>query len=113
MMEQTLDVYLAAREALFRNLSDEAARAWWRSEGYAPPAHPAVPLATVHKARLQWLDATDTMLAESRVFLFDHGYAGLHIRTYTSRSRDAERAKHGLPPLSGQPPGQTRAPRRA
>jgi len=112
-MEQTLDAYLAAREALFRNPSDEAARSWWRSEGYAPPAHPTVPLATVHKARLQWLDATDDMLAESRVFLFDHGYAGLHIRTYTSRSRDAERAKHGLPPLSGQPPDQTRAPRRA
>ena len=28
---------------------------------------------TVHKARLQWLDATDDMLAESRAFLFDHG----------------------------------------
>ena len=43
-------------------------------EGYAPPAHPTVPLATVHKRRLQWLDATDDMLAESRAFLFDHGY---------------------------------------
>jgi len=103
LMEQTLDVYLAAREALFRNPSDKAARAWWTSEGYAPPAHPAVPLATVHKARLQWLDATDTMLAESRAFLFDHGYAGLHIRAYTSRSRDAERAKRGLDPLKGRP----------
>jgi hypothetical protein len=110
-MEQTLNVYLAAREALFRNPSDEAARAWWTSEGYAPPTHPAVPLMTVHKARLQWLDATDDMLAESRAFLFDHGYAGLNnIRAFTSRSRDAERAKRGLPPLSDQPPGQTRAP---
>jgi hypothetical protein len=111
---QTLDAYLAAREALFRNLSDEAARAWWRLEGYAPPAHPTVPLATVHKARLQWLDATDAMLAESRAFLFDHGYeAGLNIRAYTSKSRDATRAKLGLAPLSGQPPGQTRGLRRA
>jgi hypothetical protein len=67
VLMQTLDPYLAAREALFRNLSDEAARAWWRSEAYAPPAHPTVPLATVRKARLQWLDATDDMLAESRV----------------------------------------------
>ena len=108
-----MDEYLAARQALFRNPSDEGACALWTSEGYGPPAHPAVPLATVHKARLQWLDATDDMLAESRVFLFDHGYAGLHIRAYTSRSRDAERAKRGLPPLSGQPPGQTHAPRRA
>ena len=98
-MEQTLDAYLAGREALLRNPSDEAARAWWTSEGYAPPAHPTVPLATVHKVRLQWLDATDAMLAESRAFLFDHDYAGVNIRAYTSRTRDAERAKRGLPPL--------------
>ena len=99
-MEQNLDAYLAAREALFRNPSDEAASAWWTSEGYAPPAHPTVPLATVHKTRLQWLDATDAMLAESREFLFDHGYeAGLNIRAYTSKSRDAARTKLGLAPL--------------
>ena len=42
-MEQTLNVYLAAREALFRNPSDEAACAWWTSEGYAPPTHPCSP----------------------------------------------------------------------
>jgi len=67
-MKQTLNEYLAAREALFRNPSDERARAWWTSEGYAPPMHPTVPLATVHKARLQWLDATDDMLGrEPRV----------------------------------------------
>ena len=46
-------------------------------------SHPIVPLATVHKARLQWLDATDDMLAESRAFLFDHGYEALpNIRAY-------------------------------
>ena len=89
-------------KALFRNPSDEGARAWWRSEGYAPPAHPTVPLATVHKTRLQWLDATDAMLAESRVFLFDHSYeAGPNICAYKSKSRDAVHAKLGLPPLSG------------
>ena len=98
--KQTLDEYLAAREALFRNPSDAGARAWWTSEGYAPPTHPAVPLMTAHKARLQWLDATDDLLAESRAFLFDHGYeAGLNIRAYTSKSRDATRAKLGLAPL--------------
>jgi hypothetical protein len=49
---------------------------------------------------LQWLDTTDDMLAESRVFLFDHGYeAGLNIRAYTSKTRDAARAKLGLAPL--------------
>ncbi len=46
-------------------------------------SHPIVPLATVHKARLQWLGATDDMLAESRAFLFDHGYEALpNIRAY-------------------------------
>ena len=103
-MEQTLNGYLAALEALFRNPNDEAARAWWTSEGYAPPIHPAVPLETIHKARLQWLDATDDMLAESRAFLFDHGYEAVpHLRAYTSRTRDAERAKRGLPPLKSEP----------
>jgi hypothetical protein len=92
--------YLAALEALFRDPSDDAARAWWASEGYAPPAHPDVPLATVHRLRLQWLDATDDMLAESRSFLFDHGYGtGLNILAYTSKTRDAARAKLGLKPL--------------
>ena len=99
-MKQTLDEYLAAREALFRNPSDERARALWTSEGYAPPAHPTVPLATVHKTRLQWLDATDDMLAESRAFLFEHGYGAIpHFRGYTSKTRDAARAKLGLLPL--------------
>jgi hypothetical protein len=60
-------------------------------------------LATVHKVRLQWLGATDAMLADSRAFLFDHGYAaGLNIRAYTSKTRDGERAKHGLAPLRGR-----------
>jgi hypothetical protein len=102
-MKQTLNEYLAAREALFRNPSDERARAWWTSEGYAPPTHPDVPLATIHKGRLQWLDATDDMLAESRAFLFDHGYEGINIRAYTSKTRDATRAKLGLAPLKGHP----------
>ncbi len=100
LMEQTVNEYLATLEALFHNPNDEAARAWWTSQGYAPPIHSTVPLETIHKARLQWLDATDEMLAESRAFLFDHGYGGVpHLRAYTSRTRDAQRAKRGLPPL--------------
>ena len=69
---ETLNDYMAALEVIFRNPSHEAASALWMSEGRAPPARPTIPLATVHKARLQWLDATDDMLAESRAFLFDH-----------------------------------------
>ncbi len=99
-MKQSLHEYLAAREALFRNPSDEGARAWWTSEGYAPPFHSDVPLTTVHRARLQWLDATDDMLAESRAFLFDQGYGALpNLRAFTSKTRDAARAKLGLAPL--------------
>jgi hypothetical protein len=102
-IEQTLNEYLVAREAVLRNPTDAAARAWWASEGYAPPTHPTVPLAMVHKVRLQWFHATDAMLADSRAFLFDHGYeCGLNIRAYTSKTRDAERAKHGLPPLKNR-----------
>jgi len=49
---------------------------------------------------LQWLDATDDMLAESRAFLFDHGYEAIpNFRAYTSKTRDAARAKLGLAPL--------------
>jgi hypothetical protein len=100
LMEQNLHAYLAAFEALLRNPNDEAAHDWWTSEGYAPPFHPDVPIATIHRARLQWLDATDDMLAESRAFLFDHGYeAGPNIRAYTSKTRDAARVKLGLAPL--------------
>ncbi len=40
------------------------------------------------------------MLAESRAFLFDNGYGAVpHIRAYTSKTRDAARAKLGLAPL--------------
>ncbi len=46
------------------------------------------------------------MLAESRAFLFDHGGydVGPNIRAYTSKTRDAARAKRGLTPLKSQPP---------
>ena len=36
-MKQTFDEFLAAREALLRNLTDEGARACWTSEGSQPP----------------------------------------------------------------------------
>ncbi len=109
-MEQTVNEYLAALEALFRNPNDEAARAWWTSEGYAPPIHSTVPLETIHKCRLQWLDATDDMLTESRAFLFDHGYGAIpHFRAYTSKTRDVERAKRGLPPLKDRDGGGSTA----
>src|SRR5271166_3189208 len=112
-MKQTLNEYLAAREALFRNPSDERARVWWTSEGYAPPMHPTVPLATVHKARLQWLDATDDMLAESRAFLFDYGYGGvLPTSARTRQTPGTPRGRNSALPRSrtaNEPPGPQRA----
>ena len=84
--------------SLFRNPSDEAARAWWTSEGYAPPAHPPVPLATVHKARLQWLDATDTMLAR----------AALSCSTTATPASKSAPTRRGV----GTPSGQSAACRR-
>ena len=114
-MKQTLNEYLAAREALFRNPSDERARAWWTSEGYAPPMHPTVPLATVHKARLQWLDATDDMLAESRAFLFDYGYQGvpniraLHVKDPGRRAGETRPCPAQGPRMSYPPTASTTA----
>ena len=70
-------------------------------EGYAPPAHPTVP-GDGPQSPPAMARRDGRMRAESRAFLFDHGYeAGFHIRAYTSRTRDAARAKHGLPPLKG------------
>ncbi len=44
--------------------------------------------------------STDDKLAESRAFLFDHGYEAVpNIRAHTSKTRDAARAKLGLAPL--------------
>jgi hypothetical protein len=39
-----------------------------------PLKRPDVPLAALHKARLQWLGATDAMLAESIGWLTMRGY---------------------------------------
>jgi len=106
-MEQTLDGYLAALEALFRNPNDEVARAWWTSEGHAPPAHPDVPLATVHKARLQWLNATDDMLAESpgvpvRPRLRGHQHPRVHDKDQGRRAGEARPAAAERPPTAGR-----------
>jgi hypothetical protein len=80
-MEQTLDVYLASREVLFRNPSDEAARPGGRQKATSlPPGRSAD-------------DGPQSPPAMAR------REAGLDIRAYTSRSRDTERAKLGLAPL--------------
>jgi hypothetical protein len=98
---EDLKAFLAMRDEVFANPTLENARAFWDSQKFPPPLAEDVPLGTVHKARLQWLDATDTMLAESAQWLKDHGYKGTmkEADPLTPETRDAQRALIGKPPL--------------
>ena len=96
---------MAKRDALFRNPTLEGAKALMTEppEGWASPD---TPLAAVHKGRLQWIKATDAMLAESKRWLIAHGYLPefFGFPPYTPETRDAERAQRGLPPLKSEGP---------
>jgi hypothetical protein len=97
-----IDDFLAARDALFHDMTLERATAFWQRQGLPPPpVAPDVPLASAHKARLQWLDATDAMLEESIAWLKKHDYspAMLGAPPLTPARRDAEREALGKPPL--------------
>jgi hypothetical protein len=100
-MDDELKAFLAKRDALFRNPNIVDATAWWVSEGHPNPVRPDVPLATVHKARLQWLDATDEMIAESMAWLQanDYGTDMNGAPPLTPERRDADRAALGKPPV--------------
>jgi hypothetical protein len=93
--------FIEERNDLFRNPTNEAATEWWVNKGLPEPLHPSGPLATVHKARLQWLDATDDMIAQSMAWLLANGYATTcnGAPPLTPERRDAERARLGRPPL--------------
>jgi hypothetical protein len=93
--------FLDVRDALFRHPTLENAMAWWEKNVPEPPKDNLVPLATVHKARLQWLDATDTMLAESKAWLLEHGFKTdmRGAEPLTPEQRDAQRAALGKPPV--------------
>ena len=99
--EKQLAAYLAERDALFRDPNPQAALVHWKKYGYAKPVAPSVPLAVIHKARLQWLDATDAMLQESREWLEAHAYeTGLRgAPPLTPKIRDAQRKALGRLPL--------------
>jgi hypothetical protein len=100
--QRELAEFLAKRDALFRNPTTAAALTF----GPPPPGgwidRQFGPLAAVHKARLQWLDATDEMLAESVQWLTDHDYQTTQhgAPPLTPERRDADRAALGKPPLS-------------
>ena len=103
-LEQRLGVeyYNLARENLFRDPTLNNAKAFLRE----PPdgwSDPTLPLAYVHKARLQWLDATDDMIAWSLQWLEDYGYSNRFRETFplTPETRDIERAAQGKAPLAG------------
>jgi hypothetical protein len=99
--KNALAAFLAERDALFRNPRAREARLFWDKQGHPPPVHPSVPLAAVHKARLQWLDATDAMLAESQQWLEARGYETTMKGTppLNPARRDADREILGKPPL--------------
>jgi hypothetical protein len=98
---EDLKVFLEARNAAFADMTEERARAFWDAQGFPPPLSPNIPLGAMHKARLQWLDATDAMLAESLQWLDDHGFKPTFKDSppLTPEKRDADRAALGRPPL--------------
>ena len=98
-----LEAFIKARDDLFCDPTLENAKKFLGEppEGWLDPT---VPLASLHKARLQWLHVTDAMIEESMAWLEGHGYK-LEFRTIpplTPESRDAERVIHGWPPLKGK-----------
>jgi hypothetical protein len=101
-MDDELKAFLAKRNALFRNPNIVDATKWWVSEGHPAPVRPDVPLATVHKARLQWLDATDAMIAESMAWLQANDYSTdmKGAPPLTPERRDADRISLGKKPLN-------------
>lgn len=57
------------------------------------------PLAALHRARMNWLDATDEMLEESDRWLSERGYPRGEVYL-TPEERDEMRERLGLGPLS-------------
>ena len=100
----TLKDFKRERDALLNNPTLEGALAHWQKMGFPKPVQADVPLATVHKARLQWLDATDAQLAESVEWLKAHNYelTVQGVPPLTPERRDAERVSLGRPPLRPQ-----------
>ena len=94
--------FLKLRDEVFNNPTIDSATALWNKQGFPPPVHFTVPLAAVHKARLQWLDATDMQIMESRHWLLDNGYepTSRGISALTPERRDAERVAIGKKPLN-------------
>ena len=94
--------FLDERNALFNNPTLEGAIKYFKDQGMDQGwAKPDVPLASVHKARLQWLDITNEQIIESMNWLKDHGYAPTwrEAPPLTPERRDADRKTLGKEPL--------------
>lgn len=101
-LDEELKAWLEKRDALLRNPTLETATAYWIENNLPTPERFDVPLAMVHKARLQWLDATDKMIAESMAWLMSHDYnTDMNgAPPLTPERRDADRISMGKPPLN-------------
>jgi hypothetical protein len=98
-----LKEFLKLRDKVFNNPTIDSATELWRLQGCPMKlARPDVPLAAVHKARLQWLDATDQQLEESKQWLIDNGYEVTFrgAPPLTPEQRDADRVTIGKQPLN-------------
>ena len=89
---------LMFRKDLLRNPTLQKATAYYAELGFTKFNDPLVPLAAVHKARLQWLNSTNAMLEESMRWLLANNYhtAMGGIPPLTPESRDAQREKLGM-----------------
>lgn len=102
MSKPTHPEFIAIRDAMFHDMTAARATAFWNDQGLPPPVDSSVPLAVAHKARLQWLDATDRMLEESMQWLQARGYETTMkgAPPLTPEQRDADRMAIGRPPLT-------------
>ncbi len=61
--------------AVLRNPTLLGAMKLWDFSRLGLPENDTVPLAGVHKARLQWSGASKRQIKESKKWLSDHGYS--------------------------------------
>jgi hypothetical protein len=105
MGDKTLDAELREfnrkRDFLFRNLTLAAAKVHLKEMGITQFEREDVALATAHKARLQWLEATNDMITESIAWLTEHGYETTYhgAPPLTPEKRDSDRVEIGKKPL--------------
>jgi hypothetical protein len=101
MSNEEIRAFNERRDALFRNPTIKGAKEILAEQGITQFDREDVPLATVHKARLQWLGATNEMITESIAWLKDHGYQTTFkgAPPLTPEQRDADRVSIGKKPL--------------